>query len=277
LPAFAKAAWLSVLPEFNPFKYNSFPVNAARQSYLLTQALQQKILTDARSHRIDALAPVLTFQSVMDFTVSTSAIISDLYAHLPANGSELVLFDVNHNTKFGPLLRATSNIVLNRLLPTPPRRFTTTVITNAAPNSSEMVERVLDAGATTGWYRPLGLSYPSNVYSLSHVALPFPMDDGLYGLQPDPADNFGISLGSVAARGERGGLIVSIDALARMTSNPFYPYLLGRIGALITPGAEPLPPHIPLPAEAASIEPVAGQVTEPPRPEIDEPPADQAP
>ena len=27
LPAFAKAAWLSVVPEFNPFKYNSFPVN----------------------------------------------------------------------------------------------------------------------------------------------------------------------------------------------------------------------------------------------------------
>ena len=32
LPAFAKAAWLGILPEFNPFKYNSFPVNGARQS-----------------------------------------------------------------------------------------------------------------------------------------------------------------------------------------------------------------------------------------------------
>ena len=39
--------------------------------------------------------PVLTFQSVMDFTVSTRAIITSLYAHLPANGSELVLFDIN--------------------------------------------------------------------------------------------------------------------------------------------------------------------------------------
>ncbi len=43
LPRFAKAAWLSIMPEFNPFKYNSFPVNGARQSYLLTQALQQQI------------------------------------------------------------------------------------------------------------------------------------------------------------------------------------------------------------------------------------------
>jgi alpha-beta hydrolase superfamily lysophospholipase len=273
LPAFAKAAWLSVLPEFNPFKYNSFPVNGARQSYLLTQALQQEILANANNHRIDALAPVLTFQSVMDFTVSTSAIVSDLYAHLPANGSELVLFDVNHNTKFGPLLRTTSNIVLNRLLPNPPRRFTTTIVGNAAPDRSEVVERVMDAGATAGWYRPLGLSYPTNVFSLSHVALPFPMNDGLYGLEPDPADNFGIQLGSVAARGERGGLIVSIDALARMTSNPFYPYVLGRISALITPASGPEAPHIPLPPEAASSQ----AAPEPPQPVADEPAEDQAP
>ena len=39
-PAFAKAAWLGILPEFNPFKYNSFPVNGARQSHRLTAALQ---------------------------------------------------------------------------------------------------------------------------------------------------------------------------------------------------------------------------------------------
>ena len=29
----AKAAWIAIVPEFNPFKYNSFPVNGARQSY----------------------------------------------------------------------------------------------------------------------------------------------------------------------------------------------------------------------------------------------------
>ena len=38
LPAFAKTAWLAILPEFNPFKYNSFPVNGARQSWRLTSA-----------------------------------------------------------------------------------------------------------------------------------------------------------------------------------------------------------------------------------------------
>jgi hypothetical protein len=43
LPAFAKAAWLGIVPEFNPFKYNSFPVNGAVQSYRLTVALQQQL------------------------------------------------------------------------------------------------------------------------------------------------------------------------------------------------------------------------------------------
>ena len=67
-----------------------------------------------------------------------------------------------------------------------------------------MVERTTEAGATTEAVRPLDLTYPLGVFSLSHVALPFPLEDGLYGLRPDPKDDFGIQLGAVAARGERG-------------------------------------------------------------------------
>jgi alpha-beta hydrolase superfamily lysophospholipase len=229
LPTFAKAAWLSILPEFNPFKYNSFPVNGARQSWQLTQALQQEILRQAQSGQLAELPPVLTFQSVVDFTVSTRAIITSLYAHLPANGSELVLFDVNRDAKLGLLLRSAAGNLLTRVLPTPPRRFRTTIITNADSDSGEVLERVVDAGAATERTRPLGLFYPQGVFSLSHVALPFPMSDGLYGLEPDPADDFGIRLGAVAPRGERGVLIVSLDGLLRMSSNPFFPYMLERI------------------------------------------------
>lgn len=118
-PAFANAAWLSVVPEFNPFKYNSFPINGARQSSLLTRVLQDEIADAARTGRIKALAPVLTFQSVADFTVSTRAIVTALYANLPANGSELVLFDVNRHAKLTPLLRSRHEGMLDRLLPDP--------------------------------------------------------------------------------------------------------------------------------------------------------------
>ncbi len=34
----------------------------------------------------------------MDYTVSTRSIIANLYHYLPANGSELVLFDINRST-----------------------------------------------------------------------------------------------------------------------------------------------------------------------------------
>ncbi len=245
-PAFAKAAWLGVIPEFNPFKYNSFPVNGARQSHLLTQALRTKVSQMAADHRLDSLPPIITFQSVMDFTVSTRAIISDLYMQLPENGSELVLFDINRNTKLGLLMRVTASTAPERLLPDPPRRFRTTIITNSGPGSSSVVERVVEAGATSEGYRPLGLSYPDNVFSLSHVALPFPIDDPLYGMVPDPAEPYGITLGSIAARGERGGLIVSLDSLSRMSSNPFFPYLVKRIEAFLVPTIAPQAPLIPL-------------------------------
>jgi alpha-beta hydrolase superfamily lysophospholipase len=228
-PAFAKAAWLSVMPEFNPFKYNSFPVNGARQSYRLTRALQRQIAADERAGQLDRLPPILTFQSVMDFTVSTSAIISALYAHLPPNGSELVLFDVNRTVKFGPLLRPTADTALTRILPAAPRSYRTSIITNADVGSGEAVERTVEAGDTVEHERPLGIGYPPGLFSLSHVALPFPLSDGLYGLTPDPADDFGINLGALAPRGERNVLVASLDALLRIASNPFFPYMIDRI------------------------------------------------
>lgn len=229
LPHFAKAAWLGILPEFNPFKYNSFPVNGARQSWRLTQALQGTIQRLDRDGALTGLPPVLTFQSVIDFTVSTRAIIDSLYARLPDNGSELVLFDLNRNAKLGPLLSSASDAVLTRLLPPPPRHFRTAIISNATTGSAKVVERVTEAGASTEQERPLGLAYPADVFSLSHVALPFPTSDGLYGSHPDPAEDYGVQLGTVSVRGERGGLIVSLDSLLRMSSNPFFPYLLRRI------------------------------------------------
>ena len=237
-PAFAKASWLGIVPEFNPFKYNSFPINGGRQSSLLTRALQEQITRLARANRLGELPPALTFQSVVDFTVSTRAIITAFYQQLPNNGSELVLFDVNRSAKFGTLLRPTTETMLARLLPNPPRNFRSVVITNADDKSDEVVERVTEAGATAETVRPLGLVYPVEVYSLSHVAIPFPIEDSLYGMRPDLSDNYGVNLGAMALRGERGTLIVTLDSLIRMSSNPFYPYMIGRIEEGI-PGARP--------------------------------------
>ncbi|HVT26879.1 MAG TPA: hypothetical protein VHE81_02565, partial [Lacipirellulaceae bacterium] len=90
--------------------------------------------------------------------------------------------------------------------------------------------------------------YPRGVFSLSHVALPFPITDELYGLEPNGQEDFGINLGNIAARGERNSLIVNLDWVLRMSSNPFYPYLIGKIeDAMRVPntcsGASPTSPH----------------------------------
>jgi alpha-beta hydrolase superfamily lysophospholipase len=231
LPPFASAAWLSNLPEFNPFKYNSFPVNGARQSYRLTDALQAQIQRLGREGRLGTMPPVLTFQSVIDFTVSTPAILTALYAFLPDNGSEIVLFDVNRTVKFGPLLRPSSYVALDRLTPTAPQPYRFTAIVNASEDSEATVERTIAPGGLESAERPLGLPYPAGIFSLSHLAIPIPPDDPLYGTQPDPRTRteFGLNLGALDARGERGALIVDQDFLTRLPSNPFFPYLLARV------------------------------------------------
>jgi alpha-beta hydrolase superfamily lysophospholipase len=231
LPPFAKAAWLSVTPEFNPFKYNSFPVNGARQSYRLTDALQSQIQRLGRAGQLGTLPPVLTFQSVVDFTVSTPAILTALYSFLPDNGSEIVLFDVNRTLKFAPLLRPSAYVALDRLTPTSPQPYRFTSIVNASDDSDATVERSIAPGQLQSADRPLNLPYPTGIFSLSHLAIPIPMDDPLYGLTPDPRarPEFGYSLGAMSARGERGTLVVDQDFLTRLPSNPFFPYLLERV------------------------------------------------
>jgi alpha-beta hydrolase superfamily lysophospholipase len=236
LPPFANAAWLSIVPEFNPFKYNSFPVNGARQSYRLTDALQAQIQRLARASRLGALPPVMTFQSVIDFTVSTPAILTGLYAFLPDNGSEIVLFDVNRTLKFAPLLRQSAYVAVERLTPSAPQPYRFTVISNANNGGDATVERSIAPGQLGAEVRPLKLTYPPGIFSLSHLAIPIPMDDPLYGMEPDPKskDDYGYSLGAMDARGERGALIVDQDFLTRLPSNPFFPYLLERVDDAIS-------------------------------------------
>lgn len=239
LPPFQEARWLNILPEFNPFKYNSFPVNAARQSYRLTQALQNSILRHERAGHLDGLPPILAFQSVLDHTVVARDLVDKLYAHLPANGSELVLFDVNRSAQLTLMLNGAARDALGSLLPPGPRTYRTRVITNASPATLDMVARVTEAGTTLSSDTPLHLAYPASVYSLSHIALPFPLDDGLYGLTPDPADDFGIQLGALASHGEYGALLIGIDMVMRMSSNPFLPYVKDLVAEKLPAGSGP--------------------------------------
>ena len=236
LPAFAKAAWLNISPEYNPYKYNSFPVNAARQSWLLTKALQEQISREARENRLANLPPILAFQSVMDSTVSTRAVVTGLFDQLPANGSELVVFDINQAASFRPLFKPSSWTATSALLPVAQRRYGVTIITNASEHSFSTVAKITPAGSTRETVVPLAQAWPQDVYSLSHVAVPFPPDDDLYGREPRVKNRYGISLGTIALWGETSVLSVGKEALMRVTSNPFYDYMQERIDSRIGSG-----------------------------------------
>ena len=67
------------------------------------------------------------------------------------------------------------------------------------------------------------------MYSLSHVALPFPIDDPVYGGKARGRESGSVSLGRLSPRGEKGALIVPAEVLMRVTWNPFFPYLAHRV------------------------------------------------
>jgi hypothetical protein len=72
---------------------------------------------------------------------------------------------------------------------------------------------------------------------MSHVAIPFPLDDPIYGLRTNPDD---FSLGDITPRGERGALAVSVTQFTRLRHNPFYPHMNDRILDFLRP-LEPSP------------------------------------
>lgn len=227
-PAFAHAAWIDVLPEYNPFKYNSFPIVAARESAQLTRSLQAAIASAEERGSIARLPPLLSFQSLVDATVDTSALVDALHARLPAGRSELVLFDVDRRQHVQALLREAARRTPESLLPEAPRGFAVTIIGNQT-HSDRVSARSQAAGSGAWTQRELTVEFPEGIYSLSHVALPFPPQDALYGYAETADGDYGLRLGRLSVRGERNALLVSHEELARVRSNPWFDYLLKRV------------------------------------------------
>ena len=231
LPGYARAAWLDVLPEYNPFKYNSFPVHAARESYLVTAALQEGLDALARTRRLDGLPPILAFQSVVDATVDAPAVDRLLLDRLSSKRNQLVVFDVNRVRLLQSLQRPGTTAWADTLLAGPPHRHAATLVGAGAHDDPAVVARTRAAGASAITTQPLGVDYPVDVFSLSHIALPFAADDPLYGRIPHP--DHPLQLGALALRGERNALVVPQASLDRLSYNPFHAYMSARIQALL--------------------------------------------
>lgn len=229
IPYFEQTRWLDVLPEYLPFKYTSFPVNAAQQTYRLTTALDEQLARAVSSGRIGDLPPVLTFQSLVDTTVRTDAVVDTLYSRLTREGSELVLFDVNRQSRIQTFFKSGAEMAV----PSTPGKYRLSIITNASTSSFDVVERSSGPGATAVETRPLGLSWPPAVFSLTHIALPFAPDDPVFGVAP-PEGAEGLHVGALEPRGERQLLVVPVEQFMRLSYNPFYSYLESRAAAWLS-------------------------------------------
>ena len=118
--------------------------------------------------------------------------------------------------------------VVQALQENPDPTFTLSVVTNENPQSRKVLVRSQRPGEPGPSDLDIGLSWPEDLYSLAHVALPFPPQDTLYGGQPQ-GKSPGIQLGDIALRGERGVLLIPAADMLRLRWNPFYPYVEGRV------------------------------------------------
>ena len=226
-----KLAWSAIQPEFDPFKYGSFAVNAGDVVYRLTAEIQSRFEALAGSAALERFPPVLAFASAVDATVSTPALVQGLFARLPVGGHELVLFDINRETNIETLLVDDPKPGLAAMLDQPNLAFALSVIANRNEASREVVVRHKKPGESETTETALGLAWPEDLYSLSHIALPFTKEDPLYGIgEPNGIE---LRLGGLALRGERGVLQVSATDMLRLRWNPFYSYLEGRVFAFL--------------------------------------------
>lgn len=228
VPGLEHFAWLSIEPEFDPYKYNSFAANAGAQVHRLTRSVAQRISDWSKQGKLDPFPPILIFKSTVDATVSTAAVVDRLLKPLADHGHELVLFDINRFAAKSSLLVSDPGPLTARLMEDNTLPFGVTLVTNKNPGTLEIIaQRKPPESNGISEMKPLGLVWPPGVLSLSHVALPFPPDDPLYGQRP-PGDNSVLFLGQMELQGERGLLKISSDWLLRLRYNPFYEFLEKR-------------------------------------------------
>ena len=229
VPGLSQLAWLQVEPEFDPYKYNSFATNAAEQVHLLTHSVGQRIEHRVSRASTTLLPPILVLKSTVDATVSTDAVVDRLLSKLSPGRHELVLFDINRFANSKSLLISDPAPFTQRLIDDSKLPFGVTLVTNTATSArgiTAFYKQPFGSGASRS--ESLEAEWPVGVFSLSHVALPFPPDDPLYG-HTRPANGDALFLGTQALQGERGLLRISGDYLLRLRHNPFYDYLQRRV------------------------------------------------
>jgi alpha-beta hydrolase superfamily lysophospholipase len=233
IPYFEKSRWIDVAPEYDPYKYNSFPVNAGHQIHELTGELRDALDAAGKAGRLSAMPRVLAFQSLVDATITAHEVVGGLLMRLRPGGHELIVFDINRSEALHDLVEPALVDDLERIRAAPALPFRLTLVTNRDPASIEVAAFTREAGTRETTRADLPLAWPRGVLSVGHVALPFREDDPVYGLVPKHDGGPEYPLGALTMRGEAGTLVVPLGTLARLRSNPFFSVIHDRIVAAI--------------------------------------------
>jgi hypothetical protein len=217
-------------------------VNAANQIYTVTRTLRGE-LDDAKARgRLDSMPRVVMFQSVVDSTVTSAEVVRGLLSYLPARGHELVVFDVNRYERLEALVAPGPLESLERLRTAPDLAFKITVVRNRDSSTRAVGAFVREPGQNEVTERDLPYEWPRGVLSLGHVALPFPGDDPVYGLDGPPEQAQAVfNLGTFPARGENGALVVPLAQFARVRSNPFFGVIRAKVRETLPGGGGAAP------------------------------------
>jgi len=230
IPALEKSRWIDVLPEYDPYKYNSFPVNAASQIYALTRVVRRELQVQKNAGRLEAMPRVIAFQSIVDSTITAAELVRGLLLQLPPRGHEVVVFDINRSDALRGWIAPGPIEDFERLRETTALPFRLTLVANRSPGTRAVAAYTRAAGSRELEVENLPYEWPPGVYSVGHVSLPFPADDPVYGLAP-AASEVRFNLGTLAPRGEAGALLVGPGSFERLRSNPFWGVIKDRVTA----------------------------------------------
>ncbi|UCE07833.1 MAG: alpha/beta fold hydrolase [bacterium] len=229
IPFFEKFKWIDVKPEYDPFKYNSFPKNAADQVFDLTKAnwkLIEKIAKDETKK--EKMPPIYAFQSRVDATVKTDKLL-EMFAKIAPEQSELLLFDVNRvfesamkekltaqfpDSEQLKAIKAKVMVVSNRAKSNQAGFGSNVEIKTLSLDKNEEIQSVSELETL------IDIEWPESVFALSHVCIPISPDDRYYGKES--------LLGSINAKGEHKVLLIG-DDLTRLRYNPFFNIIKNRL------------------------------------------------
>jgi alpha-beta hydrolase superfamily lysophospholipase len=196
IPLFYKLKWQEIKPEYDPFRYNSWPFNAGYQIYSLANANWDLIdKLSSKKEYLKKIPPMITFQSRVDATVLPKKTYA-LYNEIAPDNSKLILFDINR--ELAPVIK--SGIL----------------IWNIESIQGERVKRMTHIIPDASLSDTLVNRWPKSIYAISHIAVPISPNDKIYGK--------GSILGGLNIKGENGVLSTNLN-MGRLKYNPFFDYM----------------------------------------------------